>query len=204
MCAALIFGLSFGTMAAQAPEEAAQGESIEAPADGESAEEAAQGESAEGESDGESAGDSASSSGPAEPTYSATAQANPDQAITLDGIAMGQLQKLITTASYVYEGGELDEALSTLDGVSEEDGKTIITSNEDNTVGIAIRNTGAFVLGGESDPALVAERINFSYITGEYNGDWEAFCQALGFDSSLTLEFRRVLFRSDRAAAGRF
>ncbi|MCD8088255.1 MAG: hypothetical protein LUE22_06685 [Oscillospiraceae bacterium] len=121
-------------------------------------------------------------------TVSDSAAANPDQAITLDGVAMGQVQQLVTTASIVYDGGELDESLSTLDGVTEEDGVTYITSTEGNTNAIVIRNTGAFVLGGDSDPELVAEKINFSYITSEYYPDWEAFCDSMGYDASLTVE----------------
>ena len=38
------------------------------------------------------------------------------------------------------------------------------------------------------DPALVAEKINFSYITSSYYPDWEAFCAALGYDASRSLE----------------
>ncbi len=128
-----------------------------------------------------------SSSEPAEPSYSATAIANPDQAITIDGVAMGQVQRLVTTTAIAYDGGALDEALSTMDGVTEKDGVTTIVSNEDDTLGLAIRNTGAFVLGGESDPDLVAEKINFSYITGGY-ASWEDFCAAMGYDAALSLE----------------
>ena len=164
----------------------AEGESAEeaAPAEGESAEEAApaEGESAEGESDGDSAGE------PAGPTVTASAEANPDQALTLDGVAMGQVRQLITTASIVYDGGELDEVLSTFDGVTTDGDTTLITLTEDDEVGLAVRNTGAFVLGGESDPDLVAEKINFSYITSSYYPDWEAFCDALGYDSTMSLE----------------
>ncbi len=121
-------------------------------------------------------------------TVTAAAEANPDQAIIIDGVAMGSVQRLQTTTSIAYDGGELDESISTMDGVTEEDGVTYITTTEDNTVGIMIRNTGAFVLGGDSDPELVAEKINFSYITGEYYPDWDAFCEAMGYDSSLTVE----------------
>ena len=124
----------------------------------------------------------------AEPTVSDAAAANPDQAITIDGVAMGQVQRLQTTASVVYDGGELDAALSTMDGVTENAGVTTIVTEEDDTVGIAVRNTGAFVLGGESDPALVAEKINFSYITSNYYPDWAAFCGAMGYDASLSVE----------------
>ncbi len=111
-----------------------------------------------------------------------------DKAITLDGVAMGQVQRLETVASLVYEGGELDEALSTQDGLSQtEDGTDLaVTGNDVN--GIVIRNTGSFVLGGDSDPALVAEKLNYSYITGEYYPDWDAFCQALGYDASKSIE----------------
>ena len=142
---------------------------------------------ASGEASGEASG-SGDASAAAEPTVSASAQAHPDQAITLDGVAMGQVQRLITTAALVYDGGALDLYHSTFDGIAQNNGVTSITSGDDNTVGIAIRNTGAFVLGGESDPALVAEKINFSYITSAYYPDWAAFCSALGFDGSLTLE----------------
>ena len=124
----------------------------------------------------------------AEPTVTDAAAANPDQAIIIDGVAMGQVQRLQTTASVIYDGGELDEALSTMDGVTEDGAATYITTTEDNTVGIAVRNTGAFVLGGDSDPALVAEKINFSYITSSYYPDWEAFCGAMGYDATLTPE----------------
>ena len=176
----------------ESPDEAAPGESVEQGAPGESGGEAAPGESAEGGSEGESAegesGSGGSPSGPAEPTYSATAEANPDQAITLDGVAMGQVQQLITTASLVYDSGELDETLSTLDGVSEEGDVTTLTLNENNINGIVIRNTGSFVLGGESDPALVAEKINFSFVSGSYYPDWEAFCDALGYDAEKSIE----------------
>ena len=121
-------------------------------------------------------------------TVTASAAANPDQAITLDGVAMGQVQRLVTTASIAYDAGELDEAHSTMDGVSVVDGVTYITSDEENTLGVSIRNTGAFVLGGTSDPALVAEKINFSYITSSYYPDWNAFCEALGYDAALSLD----------------
>ena len=133
---------------------------------------------------GEASGESAA----AEPTYTASGKANPDKAITLDGVAMGQVQQLVTTASIAYDGGEADEAHSTYDGVSVKDGVTSIVSDAENTVGIAIRNSGAFVLGGGSDPALVAEKINFSYITSSYYPDWNAFCEALGYDASMSLE----------------
>ena len=123
-----------------------------------------------------------------EPTYADAAADYPDQTITLDGVAMGSVKQLVTIASVAYDGGASDEMLSTMAGVTVEDGTTYITSDEDNTVGIAIRNTGAFVLGGESDPELVAEKINFSYITGEYYPDWDAFCEALGYDASLSIE----------------
>ena len=156
-------------------------------AEGESAEgESAGGESAEGESDGESAGDSGES--PSGPTITPLAEENPDQSITLDGVAMGQVRQLTTTAALVYDGGELDEALSTMDGVTSDGDTTFITLTEDDENGIVVRNTGAFVLGGESDPALVAEKINFSYITSSYYPDWDAFCEALGYDSSLQIE----------------
>lgn len=124
----------------------------------------------------------------AEPTVTDAAAKNPDAAITLDGVAMGQVQRLVTTASLAYDGGVPDEAHSSLEGVTEADGVTTILSGEENTVGIAIRNTGAFVLGGASDPALVAERINFSYVTSSYYPDWDAFCESLGYDASLSLE----------------
>ncbi len=127
------------------------------------------------------------SSEPAEPTVTAAAEANPDQAITIDGVAMGQVQRLVTTASIAYDGGALDEALSTMDGVTVADGVTTILSEEDDTLGLAIRNTGAFILGGESDPALVAEKINFSFVTGGY-ASWEEFCKAMGYDASKSLE----------------
>jgi len=203
-CLTLLFAVLFcSTMfsaayAAPAPEPAAAAEDTagaaaadgagEDSAEGESPEgESAEGESAEGESaGGESAGDSGESS--SEPTVTALAEANPDQAITLDGVAMGQVRQLITTAALAYDGGELDEALSTMDGVTQDGDTTKITLTEDDEEGIVIRNTGAFVLGGESDPALVAEKINFSYITSSYYPDWEAFCEALGYDSSLELE----------------
>ncbi len=124
----------------------------------------------------------------AEPTYTASAQKDPDAAITLDGVAMGQVRRLVTTAAEAYDGGELDEAHSTGIGLAKDGGTTFITSAEDDAVGVAIRNTGAFVLGGGSDPALVAEKINFSYITGSYYPDWNAFCEALGYDASQSLE----------------
>ncbi len=124
----------------------------------------------------------------AEPTVSDSAAANPDQAIIIDGVAMGQVQRLQTTAAVIYDGGELDQALSTMAGVTEKDGTTTIVSTEDNVVGIAVRNTGAFVLGGDSDPALVAEKINFSYITSIYYPDWEAFCASQGYDAALSVE----------------
>ncbi len=130
----------------------------------------------------------ASGSTAAEPTVTDAAAKDPDAAITLDGVAMGQVQRLVTTASVAYDGGASDEIHSTLAGVSVKDGVTSIISDEENTVGVAIRNTGAFVLGGSSDPALVAEKINFSYITSIYYPDWEAFCGALGYDASLSLE----------------
>lgn len=121
-------------------------------------------------------------------TVTDSAAANPDQAITLDGVAMGQVNRLVTTASVAYDGGEADTAHSTNAGLTTDGGVTYITSTEDNAVGIAIRNTGAFVLGGESDPALVAEKINFSYITSTYYPDWDAFCEALGYDAGMSLE----------------
>ena len=133
---------------------------------------------------GEASGESAA----AEPTVTAAAEANPDQAITLDGVAMGQIRKLVTVASLAFDGGASDELHSTLAGVTEKDGVTYITSNEDDTVGVAIRNTGAFVLGGGSDPELVAEKINFSYITSPYYPDWAAFCDSLGYDASMSLD----------------
>ena len=176
LCAALT--LSLCTMAFAGPADGGDSQGEAAVAE--------EGDSEEGESGGESAG--GSSSEPAAPTYSATAEANPDQAIRLDGVAMGQVNSLYTTASYVFEGGELDETYSTLDGVTEEDGITYITIDEENVNGIVVRNTGAFVLGGESDPALVAEKLNFSYITGEYYPDWEAFCDSMGYDSTLSIE----------------
>ena len=123
-----------------------------------------------------------------EPTVTDSALANPDKAIVIDGVAMGQVQRLKTTASLLYDGGELDKALSTMDGVTEKNGVTTITSTEDDVLGLAIRNTGAFVLGGDSDPALVAEKINFSYITSSYYPDWEAFCGAMGYDAGMTAE----------------
>ncbi len=123
----------------------------------------------------------------AEPTVTDAAAANPEQAIIVDGVAMGQVQRLETTASVIYDGGELDEALSTMDGVTTDGGVTTITTTENDTLGVVVRNTGAFVLGGESDPALVAEKINFSYITGGY-ASWEEFCAAMGYDASLSLE----------------
>ena len=172
----------------ESPAEPGDGESAEAPAEGESAEDAAEGESAgdEGDSDGGSSG--GSSSEPAEPTVTESAEANPDKAVTLDGIAMGQNRQLITTAAIAYDGGELDETHSTFDGVTEDGETTYITINADDVNGILIRNTGSFVLGGESDPAMVAERLNFSYLTSEYYPDWDAFCEAMGYDSSLSIE----------------
>lgn len=131
---------------------------------------------------------SGGSSEPAAPTYAETAELYPDQAITLDGVAMGQVRRLVTTAAIAYDGGKLDEAHSTMLGVLDADGFTVISSDVPDTVGVAIRNTGSFVLGGESDPALVAEKINFSYITGPYYPDWSAFCTALGYDASMSLE----------------
>ncbi len=124
----------------------------------------------------------------AEPTVNESAAANPDQAIVIDGVAMGQVQRLQTTATVVYDGGELDEALSTMQGVTAEGDTTTIINTDENVVGIAVRNTGAFVLGGESDPALVAEKINFSYVTSSYYPDWDAFCAAQGYDASLSVE----------------
>jgi len=133
-------------------------------------------------------GEASGSGEPAAPTYAATADLYPDQTITLDGVAMGQVRRLVTTAAIAYDGGELDEAHSTGYGVSEANGVTTVTSDVADTVGVAIRNTGSFVLGGGSDPALVAEKINFSYITSPYYPDWDAFCAALGYDSSMSLE----------------
>ena len=130
----------------------------------------------------------ASGSTAAEPTVTDSAAANPDQAITLDGVAMGQVQRLVTTASQAYDAGVADEAHSTNAGLTKDGSTTVITSTDDNVVGIAIRNTGAFVLGGTSDPALVAEKINFSYITSSYYPDWDAFCEALGYDAGMSLE----------------
>ena len=171
--------------------EEAGGESAGEEAGGESAGEEAGGEEAGGESagdsaDGESAGDSSSS----EPTYTASAEADPDKAITLDGVAMGQVKKLVTTASIMYDGGVLDEAHSTMANVTEEDGVTKIVNEEreDDVVGIAIRNTGSFVLGGESDPDLVAEKLNFSFVTGNYDGDWDKFCEEMGYPAGTELE----------------
>ena len=138
------------------------------------------GAAASGEASGESAA--------AEPTYADTAELYPDQTITLDGVAMGQVRRLVTTAAIAYDGGKLDEAHSTMLGVTEADGVTTITSDVADTVGVAIRNTGSFVLGGGSDPALVAEKINFSYITSPYYPDWDAFCAALGYDASMSLD----------------
>ena len=121
-------------------------------------------------------------------TVTASAEANPEAAITLDGIAMGQLRTLVTTASIAYDGGELDETHSTNAGVTEADGATNIEITEENANGIVIRNTGSFVLGGESDAATVAQQINFSFITGEYSDDWDAFCEAMGYDASKSIE----------------
>lgn len=135
---------------------------------------------------GEASGES--SSEPAAPTVAASAAVYPDKVITLDGVAMGQVQRLNTTAALVFDGGQWVQAQSTLAGWTSDGTNSSITSAEDNAVGIAIRNTGAFVLGGESDPALVAEKINFSYITSQYYPNWAAFCQAQGYDANLTLE----------------
>lgn len=123
-----------------------------------------------------------------EPTVTESAAANPDKAITIDGVAMGQVQRLKTTVSVAYDAGEADESVSTMDGVEVKDGVTYITSSDENVLGVAIRNTGAFVLGGDSDPALVAEKINFSYVTSIYYPDWEAFCEEMGYDAALTVE----------------
>ena len=135
---------------------------------------------------GEASDESSDSSSDA--TVTASAAADPDRAIELDGVAMGQVQHLITTAAVAYDGGASDELHSTGAGVTVENGVTSIVSDEENYVGVAIRNTGAFVLGGASDPALVAEKINFSYITSSYYPDWEAFCRELGYDASMSLE----------------
>ena len=124
----------------------------------------------------------------AEPSVSEAAAANPDQSIIIDGVAMGQVQRLQTTAAVVYDGGELDEKLSTLDGLRISKGVATLTSEQDDTLGVVVRNTGAFVLGGESDPALVAEKINFSYVTSSYYPDWTAFCTAMGYDASLSVD----------------
>ena len=142
--------------------------------------------SGEAGASGEASGSGEASA--AEPTVTEAAAADPDRAITLDGVAMGQVQRLVTTAALVFDGGALDEAHSTLAGVTLDGATVRIDAAQDNTVGIAIRNTGAFVLGGESDPALVAEKINFSYITSPYYPDWSAFCAALGYDASMTLD----------------
>ena len=131
---------------------------------------------------GDSAG--AASSDASAPTVSASAEADPDKAITLDGIAMGQVRTLLTTAVAAYDGGAYDEEHSTSAGVVASGDATCITLDGDDENGIVIRNTGAFVLGGESDPAMLAERINFSYVSGEHNGDWDAFCDEMGYDSS--------------------
>ena len=126
----------------------------------------------------------------AEPTVSDSALEYPDQSIIIDGVAMGQVKRLQTTAAVAYDGGELDEALSTMAGVTTDGATTTIVSTTDDALGIAVRNTGAFVLGGNSDPALVAEKINYSYITGSYGatGDWEGFCASMGYDASLSIE----------------
>lgn len=170
---------------------------IAGPADPGASEGTAQaGESADGpggpggDSEGGESGESESGSGESsnEPTVTESAEANPDKAITLDGVAMGQVKQLVTTASIIYDGGVLDEIHSTWDGVEEKDGKTYVTIKSNDLDGIIIRNTGAFVLGGESDPALVAEKINFSYITSEYYPDWDAFCNAMGYEAGSKLE----------------
>jgi len=103
---------------------------------------------------GEASGDASGESSSSEATVTASAAANPDKALELDGVAMGQVRKLVTTAAVAYDGGEPDEAHTTMAGVTVKDGVTYITSDEENAVGVAIRNTGAFVLGGASDPAL--------------------------------------------------
>ena len=137
---------------------------------------------------GEASGGSSGETTLAEPTLADAAAAYPGKTIILDGVAMGQVNRLETIAALAYDGGAADEAHSALAGVTEKDGVTYITSTDDNTVGVAIRNTGAFVLGGGSDPALVAEKINFSYITSPYYPDWAAFCASLGYDASLSLD----------------
>lgn len=134
-------------------------------------------------SSGEASGESA-----VEPTVTESAKANPDKAIVIDGVAMGQVQRLKTTVAVAYDAGEADDSVSTMDGVEVKDGVTYITSADENVLGVAIRNTGAFVLGGDSDPALVAEKINFSYVTSIYYPDWEAFCEEMGYDAALTVE----------------
>ncbi len=146
----------------------------------------ASGSAASADASGDASGDMGSTG--STPTESDSAKANPDAAITLDGIAMGQVQSLITTASLVYDGGELDEEHTTNANVLESGDSTSIIIDGDNENGIVIRNTGAFVLGGESDPELLAEKINFSYVTGDNNGDWDAFCEEMGYDSSLSIE----------------
>ena len=126
----------------------------------------------------------------AEPTVTDSALEYPDKNIIIDGVAMGQVKRLQTTAAVIYDGGKLDEALSTMAGVTTDGASTSIVSTTDDALGIAVRNTGAFVLGGNSDPALVAEKINYSYITGSYGatGDWEGFCASMGYDANLTIE----------------
>lgn len=183
VCAAL--SMSLYTAAFAAPEAPAADGAVVAEEGGESAGEEAGGESAGGSGEGESAGDSGSS----EPTYTESAEADPDKAVTLDGIAMGQVRQLVTTASIMYDGGVLDEAHSTMANVTEEDGVTKIVNEEreDDVVGIAIRNTGSFVLGGQSDPDLVAERLNFSFVSGDFGGDWDKFCEEMGYPAGTEL-----------------
>lgn len=136
-------------------------------------------------SSGEASGESSAA---VEPTVTESAKANPDKAIVIDGVAMGQVQRLKTTVAVAYDAGEADDSVSTMDGVEVKDGVTYITSSDENVLGVAVRNTGAFVLGGDSDPALVAEKINFSYVTSIYYPDWEAFCEEMGYDAALTVE----------------
>ncbi|MCF0229619.1 MAG: hypothetical protein HUJ76_08025 [Parasporobacterium sp.] len=181
VCAVLIFSLSVcaaaGPADPQGGDPSAAGESSGDPAEG--------GVSGEGESDGSEGGSGESSN---EPTVTESAEMNPDAAITLDGVAMGQVRQLVTTASVVYDGGVIDTVHSTYAGTEEKDGCNYITITENDANGIIIRNTGSFVLGGESDPALVAEKINFSYITGECYPDWDKFCVSMGYPAGTELE----------------
>ncbi len=134
------------------------------------------------------------------------AETDSETAITLDGIAMGQTTELTTTASYVYEGGELDEAHSTMNGVTTDGKTTYISIAEDNVNGIVIRNTGSFVLDDSTNAyARISEERPQEVVLSDYvlelsgsgSNDMGGFGAAVyvSDDAAATLENFRIITR---------